>query len=362
MFVNRNNTVFVANRESGAIVMWLNGNSSDGRSILNNVSSPYSLYVADDGEIFVNDGCRNNQVNRWTIHNSSTRWSSSMIVYDSCFSLFVSTDNQLYCSQTYLHQIFVRPLNGLWNSFEVAAGSGCPGDAPTQLHSPRGIFVSFNMSLYVADCENDRIQLFLPGQTIGVTVVGNGSSGTIMMRCPTAVALDGDGDLFIVDSNHHRIVVASSRWGDRCLVGCSGSGGSLSIELSYPTALGFDRDGNLYVLDSGNSRLQKFFLVNNSQGKCSRKVLVMFFKSYSSLLSPMHVRMYQRTLMDEKLNTQVHSKMRPRTKLSAIILAALQLETILVLRSQQLEIVRHVSSIAKFVRVASGSTMFTFFS
>jgi hypothetical protein len=266
MFVNRNNTVFVANRESGEIVMWLSGNSSDGRSILNNVSSPYSLYVADDGEMFVNDGCPNNRVSRWAINNNSGLFSPIMF-YHSCFGLFVGTNNHLYCSQTERHLILAKLLSNLSTSLYVVAGTGCPGESPSQLHSPRGIFVSINLSLYVADCENDRIQLFLPKQTNGTTVLGNGSIGTIALRCPTGIALDGDGDLFIVDSNHHRIVVRSSRWGDRCLVGCSGSGGSSSTELSHPSALGFDRDGNLYVLDSGNSRLQKFLLMNNPEGK-----------------------------------------------------------------------------------------------
>ena len=276
MFVNRNNTVFVTHQESGEILMWLNGSSSARTSILANISSPYSLYVTDDGEMFVNDGCPNNQVNRWTINNSSRSF-SSIRFYDSCFSLFIDINNCLYCSQTEQHLILTQSLSNLSDPLYIAAGDGDPGDSPFQLHSPRGIFVAINMSLYVADCENDRIQLFVPEQANGTTLLGNGSNRTIVLRCPTGIALDSDGDLFVVDSNHHRIVVRSIRWGDRCLVGCSGSAGSLSTELSYPSALSFDRDGNLYVLDTGNSRVQKFLLVNNLEGKYEK-----MFSKYSS--------------------------------------------------------------------------------
>ena len=156
LFINRNNTVFAGNRESGEILMWLNGNSSARTTILANVSSPYGLYATDDGELFVSDGCPNNQVSRWMI-NTVLTLSSSTLIYGSCFGLFVSINNHLYCSQAEQHFILTKSLSNLSSSLYVAAGNGRYGNSPTQLHSPRGIFVSINMSLYVADCENDRV-------------------------------------------------------------------------------------------------------------------------------------------------------------------------------------------------------------
>jgi hypothetical protein len=122
-----------------------------------------------------------------------------------------------------------------------------------------------NLTLYVADSGNDRIQQFMLGQSNGTTVAGGGTSGNISLNNPTGVVLDGDGYLFITDSNNGRIVGESSN-GFRCLIGCSGSSGSTPSILSSPHMMNFDTYGNIFVVDAGNSRIQKFLLSTNSCG------------------------------------------------------------------------------------------------
>ncbi|CAF4143130.1 unnamed protein product, partial [Adineta steineri] len=129
----------------------------------------------------------------------------------------------------------------------VAAGTGTGGSDSDQLRSPHGIFVDVNLDLYVADCGNDRIQLFQSGESNGITVAGSTSlNPTIILDCPNGIVLDAEKYLFIVDQKNHR-VVGSSWNGFRCLVGCYGKG-SQSTNIS--------------------STLQKTFLsslTNNSQ-------------------------------------------------------------------------------------------------
>jgi sugar lactone lactonase YvrE len=83
------------------------------------------------------------------------------------------------------------------------------------------------------------------------------------LNCPSGVILDGNGYLFISDSNNHRIV-GSGPNGFRCIVGCSTVSGSSASQLSYPSDLKFDSYGNIYVTDEGNSRIQKFILIPNT--------------------------------------------------------------------------------------------------
>ncbi|CAF0867721.1 unnamed protein product [Adineta steineri] len=146
----------------------------------------------------------------------------------------------------------------------VAAGTECSGSTSNTLSNPRGIFVDTNLNLYVADCGNDRVQLFLSGQVTATTVAGITAAGTISLDCPSDVALDGGGYLFIVDSNNNRII-GSGPNGFRCIIACASTSGSSSSQLSSPSTFSFDSYGNIYVTDQGsNNRVQKFMSIPNT--------------------------------------------------------------------------------------------------
>ena len=189
-----------------------------------------------------------------------------MCVGVSCFGLFVDISDTVYCSMYSRHQVVKRWLNDNTNVSTTVAGNGTAGSLSNQLVLPVGIFVDTNFDLYVADNGNNRIQLFKLGQLNGITVAGTGSlNTTITLRYPTAVVLDADKYLFIVDKQNNRIIGSDSK-GFRCIVGCSGSGAA-SNQLTTPEMLWFDSYGNLFVADRGNNRIQKFFLYTNSCGK-----------------------------------------------------------------------------------------------
>ena len=153
----------------------------------------------------------------------------------------------------------------------MVAGTGCPELATNKLNSPAGIFVDFNLTLYVADSGNDRIQRFSSGQADATTIAGDGAPSTIILSSPMDVTLDGDGYLFIADTNNHRII-GSGPYGFRCVAGCTNSSGSDSNQLMNPRSLSFDSFGNIWVADFNNSRIQKFILNNNSCGEHSKIV------------------------------------------------------------------------------------------
>ena len=124
------------------------------------------------------------------------------------------------------------------------------------LKYPWGIFVDINLDLYVADRDNNRIQLFRLNQRNGITVAGKESSEvTIELKEPTGIVLDGDQHLFIVDNGNHRII-RSDENGFHCIFGCFGEGAT-NDKLSYPITMSFDSYGNIYVIDQSNHRVQK---------------------------------------------------------------------------------------------------------
>jgi sugar lactone lactonase YvrE len=183
-----------------------------------------------------------------------------MNVGGKCYGLFVDTMDNLYCCLSNAGKVEKYSL--ISGAKTIVAGNGETLSTPYGLSAPHGIYVDINFDLYVADTQNNRIQLFHSGKLSGITVAGRGAPGTIILNYPKDVVLDNDGYLFIVDSYNHRIV-GSGLNGFRCLVGCSGSSGAASNQLQHPSHIAFDSYGNIFVTDTGNSRIQKFLLKSN---------------------------------------------------------------------------------------------------
>jgi len=248
IFVNSNNSIYILDREAGQIHIWLNENDlNPTKTISGSLSSPLSLFVTTNGDIYVDNGYSNGRVDKWIVENE--RWISVMNVTSACFGLFIDIDENLYCSMIYNHRVDKKWSNG---TTTIVAGIGVEGFTPDMLNHPWGIFVDINLDLYVADCYNHRIQLFRLNQRNGTTVAGKGSANrTIELIRPTGIILDGDQHLFIVDNNNHRII-GSDENGFRCIVACSGQG-STSDKLSNPLSIAFDSFGNLFVADQNNN-------------------------------------------------------------------------------------------------------------
>lgn len=262
IYINSNNTIYVADRMNGRIQIWFSNSINPAKTISSNLSMPYSIFVRINGDIYIDNGMNSTgRVDKRTLNRNTSV--AAMYVGQKCFGLFVDIKDDLYCSIRELHQVVAKLINSIADVFRIAAGIGCPGSASDMLHLPSGIFVNINFDLYIADCGNDRIQLFQSNPLNGTTVVGRGAVRTISLNCPTGVILDADNYLFIVDGGNHRII-GSGPTGFRCLIGCSGSSGSGSNQLNNPWSISFDSHSNIFVTDRNNHRIQKFILASNS--------------------------------------------------------------------------------------------------
>jgi DNA-binding beta-propeller fold protein YncE len=162
--------------------------------------------------------------------------------------------------------VIKTPLGYSGNVFSIVAGTGVWSSDSECLAYPQGIFVTVDLNLYVADCGNDRVQMFPYGEKNGSTVAGEGAAVFGNLSCPTDIVVDMDNNIYITDKDHHRIVVMGTN-GFQCLFGCSGIPGSGADQLHCPTSISFDNAGNLFVVDSDNDRIQKFLLIG---GQCSK--------------------------------------------------------------------------------------------
>lgn len=264
IFINRNNTIYVTDQENGRIHIWFDDSANPTSTLAEYLSVPSSIFVTAKGDIYVNNDNLTGQIDKWSLDTNTSV--VAMNIGGKCFGLFVDINDTLYCSMRDLHQVVAKSLNNVSDILTIVAGMGCIGNTTNKLNLPHGIFVNINFDLYVADCGNNRIQLFQSNQLSGTTVAGEGAINTITLSCPTGIVLDADNYLFIVDSNNNRIV-GSGPNGFRCLAGCSPSWCSSSNQLNHPLSLSFDNYGNMFVVDRDNHRIQKFLLSSNSSGK-----------------------------------------------------------------------------------------------
>ncbi len=159
----------------------------------------------------------------------------------------------------------------------VAAFGGDGGLAvDASLHDPTGVAVDSAGNLYIADAFNDRIRKVdldgvistFAGSGVGGFGGDGGAATAAMLDCPTRIAFDGFGNLFIADQCNHRIrkvdgngiitTVAGSGTPGAAFGGFGGDGGpATAAQFKHPTAVIVDRGGNLYITDQLNNRVRR---------------------------------------------------------------------------------------------------------
>ena len=95
--------------------------------------------------------------------------------------------------------------------------------------------------------------------------VGDGGAATAaQLRTAWSVALDGSGNLYIVDTENHRIRKVDASTGNistvagRGIAGVGGDGGPATAAWLYsPVGVAVDGSGNLYIADTNNQRVRK---------------------------------------------------------------------------------------------------------
>jgi DNA-binding beta-propeller fold protein YncE len=264
IFINRQNAIYVADRENGRVLVWKNGSSTPTRTISGNLTNPWSLFVTIDDTVYVSHSSPSDRIDQWALNVTYSE--VVMNVTALCTGLFININYTLYCSLMNNHRVIKVALKSNTTIPSIVAGTGCPGPVANMLDHPSGIFVDIHLNLYVADTQNNRIQFFAPAQMDAITVAGFGALVYFILNRPTGIVLDADGYLFIVDSHNHRIIRSIPN-GFHCLVGCSGNSGATLSHLDNPQTMAFDSNGNIFVTDFNNHRIQKFMLTINSCSK-----------------------------------------------------------------------------------------------
>jgi sugar lactone lactonase YvrE len=184
----------------------------------------------------------------------------------------------LYIADAGNHRI--RKITAATGVITTVAGSGTPGyggdgsvATAAQLDAPEGVAIDGAGNLYIADTDNHRVRKVAAGSGVITTLAGSGVYGfsgdgaaaiAAQMRSPNAVAVDGAGNVYISDANNERIRKVDAADGNITTVagtgswGFSGEGGAAtSATLNAPSGLAVDAAGNVFVADTGNHRIRK---------------------------------------------------------------------------------------------------------
>ncbi|CAF1159567.1 unnamed protein product [Adineta ricciae] len=297
---SNSNTLYVADTFNHRIQRWLTGAAS-GTTVagltgyygngLNQLWYPTSVTLDNNRNMFIVDS-NNNRILQWAIGLSSGMIIAGDIYYgvaayllydpmnidfDSNGSLYVAdtANNRIQkflisCPPAQNISTTVSPAttsapmsNTIWSlNGTTIAGSptGWSGHSPALLTEPSDIAIERNGTLYVLDAGNYRVQRFLPGSTVGTTVV-NGSYGTRWNQFYSmdAMSIDANGNMYIADSGNARVMKWSPGASNGTIaVGGNGNGNSENqFRCSYGIFIP-KNSSSIWLADTCNHRIVRW--------------------------------------------------------------------------------------------------------
>jgi hypothetical protein len=191
--------------------------------------------------------------------------------------LAIDDAGNLYIPDTTNNRIRKVDTGGIITTIAGTGRPGFSGDGgparKAELNGPTNVSLDGKGNIYIADTENHRIRRIDPRGII-TTVAGNGKTGfpddgAVATEVPvggTNVWADPEGNIFITDEGYPGIFKVDTE-GILTIIagtgvdGFSGDGDpATEAQLSEPTSVAIGPDGDLYISDWGNNRIRKVTL------------------------------------------------------------------------------------------------------
>ena len=192
-------------------------------------------------------------------------------------ALALDSSGNLYLADTGNHRI--RRIDAGTGMISTIAGTGMQGftgdNGPAisaSIDSPTGLAVAAK-TLYLADTHNHRIRKIDLGTGVISTIAGNGSlgfSGDTGMATSAALALprgliaDASGNLYLADSENHRIRridagtgLISTVAGNGTQIFAGDGSPAISASMDSPRAITLSPNALVTLTDTGNQRIRQ---------------------------------------------------------------------------------------------------------
>jgi sugar lactone lactonase YvrE len=146
-----------------------------------------------------------------------------------------------------------------------AQGATDATDGTAQFNAPGAVSVDAAGNVYVADTSNHRIRKITPAAVV-TTLAGStqgfvdATDGSAKFDTPRGVAADASGNLYVADTNNHRIRKVTPAGVVTTLAGGTqgfADGTGAAAQFNAPQGVAVDAAGNVFVADTGNNRIRK---------------------------------------------------------------------------------------------------------
>lgn len=225
-----------------------------------------SLYVSDSGNNLIRkitaDGTVSTLAGSGAAGNANGAGTSAS--FNGPIGIAVDAAGNVFVADSYNHLIRKITPAGVVNTL---AGTGTAGDADgtgtaASFKDPIGLDIDAYGNLYVTDTQNDKIRKITPqGLVTGITGQAtpgdaNGDLASATFNTPFGIAVDGDGNLYIGDTNNNlvrKITVIK-----------------YAIDKSLPPGLKFDnKTGNISGMPTSVSPAADYHITAYSAGGSS---------------------------------------------------------------------------------------------
>lgn len=242
-----------------------------------------NIYVADDGnarirKVTVATGIITTVAGSGTAGYTGDGSAATSAQLNHPKSVAVDTSGNLYIADTSNNR--VRKVTAATGIITTLAGDGTAGfsgdgaaASAAQLSAPKGVAVDATGDVYIADTDNHRIRKVIAATGIITTAAGNGTGGrgpepidatSTNLFFPAGVSVDTGGHFYIADTSSHRIRKVDADTGilttiaGNSAAGYGGDGGTAAAAtINNPNGVAVDSAGNVYIADTSNNRVRK---------------------------------------------------------------------------------------------------------
>jgi len=175
----------------------------------------------------------------------------------------------VFVADAWCHKIRKITPAGVVSTFagsgSPGAANGSGGSA--SFNKPQGIAIDPQGNLLVADTDNHLIRKIISAGVV-TTLAGSGvgfadgPGASAKFNRPTGLAVDAQGNIFVADSLNHKIRKIApngvvSTYAGASSTGASIDGPSSTAQFHTPAGIAIDGAGNLFVVDYGSGKVRK---------------------------------------------------------------------------------------------------------